>query len=397
MKQTTSPPPGLHAERSPTDAAPPACDAREEALLAPYAMSSAASLGRVHAEPGHAYRNPFQRDRDRIVHSSAFRRLAHKTQVFIGDMGDYHRTRLTHTLEVASIARTIGRTLRLNEDLIEPLALAHDLGHPPFGHAGEDILDECLGDEGGFNHNQQALRIVELLETRYPEFPGLNLTLELLSGQRARACKVSDPASGDDPRPAGVLLEVQAVDAADSIAYDAHDADDAVELGLLSLGELEKSELWRQAGDRARRRYAALDDADFRRATVHEIIDRLVGDLLAATSKRLQAYQFGSPQEAIECAETLVGPSDEVRQIKRELERLLFERVYRHPDVLAQRGRAGEALRGVFNQTLERAADLPEPFCLIARADSAARAVGDYLACMTDRCALETFAKMPIS
>src|SRR6187397_1198917 len=157
---------------------------REQMLLAPYAMHSADSAGRQHAESPHAYRGPYQRDRDRIIHSAAFRRLSHKTQVFTGDMGDYHRTRLTHTLEVSSIARTIARTLRLNEDLVEALALAHDLGHPPFGHSGEEVLDECLRDDGGFNHNKQALRIFELLETSYREFPGLNLTIEVLEGQR---------------------------------------------------------------------------------------------------------------------------------------------------------------------------------------------------------------------
>src|SRR5215212_7748830 len=163
--------------------------ARERVLLAPYAMHSADSAGRRHAEPGHSYRGPYQRDRDRIVHSSAFRRLSQKTQVFTGEMGDYHRTRLTHTLEVASIARTIARALRLNEDLVEALALAHDVGHPPFGHSGEDVLDDCLQKDGGFNHNDQALRIFELLESAYPDFPGLNLSREVLEGQRHRIDK----------------------------------------------------------------------------------------------------------------------------------------------------------------------------------------------------------------
>jgi dGTPase len=160
--------------------------ARERAILKPYAMSSELSAGREHPEPEHPYRGPFQRDRDRIVHSAAYRRLSSKTQVFTGELGDYHRTRLTHTLEVASVARTIGRALSLNEDLIEALALVHDLGHPPFGHAGEDTLDECLAGDGGFSHNAQALRIVRELETRYHEFPGLNLTREVLEGQGTR-------------------------------------------------------------------------------------------------------------------------------------------------------------------------------------------------------------------
>src|ERR1700748_3066436 len=164
---------------------------RERVLLAPYAMHSADSAGRRYPEAKHSYRGPYQRDRDRIIHSAAFRRLSHKTQVFTGDMGDYHRTRLTHTLEVSSIARTIARALRLNEDLVETLALAHDVGHPPFGHSGEDVLDECLRNEGGFNHNAQGLRVCELLETSYREYPGLNLSLEVLDGQRERSEKRS--------------------------------------------------------------------------------------------------------------------------------------------------------------------------------------------------------------
>src|SRR4051812_46054655 len=207
---------------------------REAAIFAPHAMHSADSAGRRYPEADHPYRGPYQRDRDRILHSAAFRRLSQKMQVFTGEMGDYHRTRLTHTLEVASIARTIARVLRLNEDLVEALALVHDLGHPPFGHSGEDVLNECLRNDGGFNHNAQGLRVCELLETSYREFPGLNLTQEVLDGQRQRSEKdPSNNANGSLREPAfSPLLEVQVVDAADSIAYDAHDADDALELGL---------------------------------------------------------------------------------------------------------------------------------------------------------------------
>ena len=192
---------------------------REQLLLAPWAMHGVDTAGRVHPEPPHQFRSPYQRDRDRIVHSAAFRRLAHKTQVFTGYHGDYHRSRLTHTLEVTSIARTLARALALNEDLVETLALAHDIGHPPLGHAGEDTLAELLRDDGGFNHNAQALRIMEVLESRYPEFPGLNLSREVLDAQATRK------KDGTAPAP---LLEAQVVDAADSIAYDTHDADDIV-------------------------------------------------------------------------------------------------------------------------------------------------------------------------
>src|SRR5438093_8816462 len=229
---------------------------RERSLLARYAMHSVDSRGRKHAEIEHPYRGAFQRDRDRIVHSSAFRRLSGKMQVFTCDMGDYHRTRLTHTHEVASIARTIGRALRLNEDLVEALALFHDIGHPPFGHAGEDALDACLAAHGGFSHNEFALTIAEDLEARYPAFPGLNLTYEVLEGQATRADKEASYAmTGRAP-----LLEVQVVEAADSATYDAHDTDDAVKLRLVTLDELAKCALAREALQAVRSRYASLRD-----------------------------------------------------------------------------------------------------------------------------------------
>src|SRR5687768_16592301 len=249
---------------------------REAALLAPYAMHSGDSRGRVHPEAEHPYRGPYQRDRDRLVHSSAFRRLSGKMQVFTGEMGDYHRTRLTHTHEVASIARTIGRALSLNEDLIEALALFHDIGHPPFGHAGEDALDECLAGEGGFSHNQFAITLAEELESRYPAFAGLNLTREVLDGQATRADKdAAYAASGLAP-----LLEVQIVEAADSVTYDAHDTDDAVKLQLVTLDELAAISLVRDAVTRVRGRFADLRDDLLRKAVVHELIDRQVTDVL---------------------------------------------------------------------------------------------------------------------
>jgi dGTPase len=361
---------------------PPAL-AEAEAHLAPYAMRSRDTAGRVHAEPTHSYRSPYQRDRDRIVHSSAFRRLAHKTQVFTGTMGDYHRSRLTHTLEVASIARTVGRTLGLNEDLIEALALAHDIGHPPFGHAGEDVLDKCLAEHGGFNHNRQALRIFELLETRYPDFPGLNLSREILAGQQSRSDKLRPADAG------GRLLEVQTVDAADSIAYNAHDADDAVELGMIDVGELDAVSLWQTAAASARRRYAALDPHQFRRAAVHELLDLLVGDLITASHARLQQLAPSNPLLAAFQPTALVASSSELNEQKMELQRFLFERVYRHPIVLDQRARAGAALREMFAFLVADPAQLPRRFAAIIEIDGLQRAVGDCLACMTDHAALE--------
>ena len=360
-------------------------DDLESLCLAPYAMRSADSAGRMYTESFHPYRGPFQRDRDRIVHSSAYRRLAHKTQVFTGQRGDYHRTRLTHTLEVASIARTVARTLRLNEDLVEALSLIHDIGHPPFGHAGEEVLDACLTDCGGFDHNAHATRIVTVLEYRYPEFPGLNLTQEVLSGQTARF-KSERVASPTTRYP---LLEVQVVDAADSVAYDSHDADDALELGLLRLEELLEVPLWREAARRVEQRYRRLDDTQFRRAVIHQIIDTLVSDLIQQTSKKLANAEIDDPEEATTYSERLVAPSPEISQQKAELEAFLFDRVYRHPTILAERKVAGAALREMFERYTEQPGQLPLQYQRISETDGIQRAVGDYLAAMTDRHALD--------
>ncbi|TWT88762.1 Deoxyguanosinetriphosphate triphosphohydrolase [Pseudobythopirellula maris] len=372
---------------------------RESLILAPYAMRGADSVGREHAEPGHPYRSPYQRDRDRITHSSAFRRLSHKTQVFTGELGDYHRSRLTHTLEVASVARTLARALRLNEDLVEALALAHDIGHPPFGHAGEGFLDERLADDGGFNHNRQALRIVCLLETRYPRFPGLNLSREVLDGQRRRGDKPARTESRLAPEPfpqtqaqrESPLLEVQIVDAADSIAYDSHDADDALELGLLELGELESVTLWSEAVERVRRRFAALSDAELRRAVIHELIDYQVSDLLTTTQQAIESHSADSIG-AVRRAPPLAAPSPEVAEKKLVLESLLFRRVYRHPLVLESRAEAMTVLGERFDRAMEDPDRLPATYQRVARDEGTPRAVADYLSSLTDRAALSAEA-----
>ena len=355
---------------------------REALTLAPYAMHSIASAGRVHDEADHPYRGPFQRDRDRIVHSAAYRRLSHKTQVFTDAMGDYHRTRLTHTLEVASIARTIARALGLNEDLVEALALAHDIGHPPFGHAGEDILNECLASVGGFNHNAQALRIFERLESRYGAFPGLNLCRETLEGQRSRI---------DKAEAAHRLLEVQVVDAADSVAYDTHDADDALESGLIEFDELLNVPLWTTALQRIRDRHrdapstqSVAERLQLRRALLHELIDWQVGDLVATTRSRLIASQVNSAAEA-RSAGPLVEPSEPLASLKSELETYLFDQVYRHPRVVAERSVAQQRLQRMYQHYCKTLNALPEKFRLVAEQEGPQRAVADYLAGMTDR------------
>jgi dGTPase len=343
-------------------------------------MHSADSRGRVYPEPEHPYRGPFQRDRDRLIHSSAFRRLSGKMQVFTGEMGDYHRTRLTHTHEVASIARTIGRALRLNEDLIEALALFHDIGHPPYGHSGEDALDECLREHGGFSHNRYALTIAEELESRYPAFPGLNLTREVLDGQATRADKRTRYGAGG----LAPLLEVQVVEAADSMTYDAHDTDDAVKLGLVTLAELAEHGLVREAMTAIRQQYANLADDPLRKAVVHQLIDRQVGDVLSHANQSLAAAGSVTAEEARRLP-VRIGPGEELAEQKRELERFLYDSVYRHPHLIAVRAQAQERLKAMYAGYLARPELMPVRFQERAQTVGLPRAVGDYLAGMTDR------------
>lgn len=357
----------------------------ERLTLAPYAMHSALSAGRRYPEPLHPYRGPFQRDRDRIVHSAAYRRLSAKMQVFTGELGDYHRTRLTHSHEVASIARTLGRALRLNEDLVEALALAHDLGHPPFGHAGEDVLDECMASVGGFSHNRHALRIVEELEQRYPEFPGLNLSREVLEGQQDRVAKHAGP-----PSP---LLEVQVVEAADSVAYDTHDADDALHLKLLHLDELLQVSLWREAAQRVCQRYQALERDELKRAVLHELINWQVSDFLANASRTLAEPHFASVA-AVRESKLVIEASPELAEQKRELERFLHERVYRHPTILPMRRLAQDQLRTMFAGYVAKPDLLPAGFRSRVATSGLERTVGDYLAGMTDRYAQQEYRKL---
>lgn len=351
---------------------------REHLLLASYAMHSRDTAGRLHAEAEHDYRGPFARDRDRVLHSSAFRRLSGKMQVFTGDMGEYHRTRLTHTFEVASVARTISRALRLNEDLTETLALLHDIGHPPYGHCGEDVLAEAMRTHGGFSHNQFALAIVTQLEQRYTGFAGLNLSREVLSGQDTRAHK-AEAAVGLAP-----LLEVQVVDLADSIAYDAHDVDDALQIGLIDHEELQRLALIRRASALVQARFGTLPPSRRRQALVHELVDLQVGDLLASASERLQSLDGRSADE-IRAGGVRLTHSAELAPERAELEAFLFEAVYRHPRLMTVRQLASDRLRELFDALVRSPDRLPLRFRTRAAELGVHRAVSDYLAGMTDR------------
>jgi len=358
---------------------------RERLLLAPYAMHSVDSRGRLCAEPEHPYRGPFQRDRDRILHSSAFRRLSGKMQVFTGEMGDYHRTRLTHTQEVATIARTIGRTLRLNEDLIEALALMHDLGHPPYGHAGEDALDECGVNCGGFSHNAFGLTIVQEMEFRFTQRSGLNLTYEVLEGQTARIDKNSP-----GPRP---LLEVQLVDAADSVTYDAHDTDDALKLGLVSLAEMRGLGLISECLQFVTNHYAGLDEELLRQAVVHRLIERQVTSLVENCAAELEKLNFGSVNEAV-VSDFLIEPDAELREMKGELETFLHENVYRHPDLVVIRGTAQSRLKKMFHKYCRDPAWLPVKYQKRAEKIGIERMAIEYIAGMTDHFCEQTYRRM---
>jgi len=344
---------------------------RDPFPLALYAFPTAETAGRRYPEPPHPYRGAFQRDRDRIIHCAAFRRLSEKMQVFTAEFGNYHRTRLTHTMEVAGVARTIGRALQLNEDLIEAAALLHDIGHSPFGHAGEAVLDRLLHDCGGFEHNAQALRIVEKLERRYSGFPGLNLSKEILEGQAYKVSKTVVP-----------LLEIQAVDIADSIAYDTHDVDDAMELGLLTTEQLMRTSLWKRSANRVRQQWTNLNDAEFRRAVVHDLIETQVSDVLQATTQRLESVTTRATN-ALRIP--LIAPSPEIAEQKREMEQFLMEHVYRHPNVMIHRRRVATWIETIFDHYVSQPECLPERYGTVIQQEGARRAAADYVADQTDR------------
>ncbi len=359
-------------------------DQREETLLAPFAMRSVNSRGRERNEPEHPYRGPFQRDRDRILHSSAYRRLSGKMQVFTGEMGDYHRTRLTHTHEVATIARTIGRALGLNEDLIEALALMHDIGHPPYGHAGEDALHECIEDEGGFSHNQFGLTIVREIEIRFHEFPGLNLTYESLMGQ---LCRVDKDLKGQKP-----LLEVQLVDAADSSTYDAHDTDDAIKLGLVSIDEMRHLSLVSESLDYVKKNYTSLNEDLLRKALVHRLIERQVTSLLSHCASELKRYDFQSVEEALD-SDFVIGHPSGVGEQKKELEKYLYEKVYRHDSLIKVRQQAQSRVKEMFLAYCENPDLFPQKYRPRAERVGVKRMAVEYIAGMTDHFFEETYLK----
>jgi dGTPase len=370
-----------------------AYEAEEAERLAPYAAKSAQSKGRVFAESPHAYRTAFQRDRDRVVHSLAFRRLEYKTQVFVYHEVDHLRNRLTHTLEAAQITRTIARALRLNEELAEAVVLAHDLGHTPFGHAGERVLADLMKGHGDFDHNRQSLRIVDLLEERYPSFRGLNLTSEtregILKHGAAWAHPLPLPELGAQPS-----LEAQVADLADEIAYTNHDLDDGLRSGLLSFEALAPLPLWGEAWRETRDRHKEASDRVVRAQTIVALIDRLVTDLLEATAERVAAAAPADVDTLRTLPERLAGFRPETAEALAELEAYLYEHFYLHPRVVERSDQAVHVIGDLFRWYREAPELLPGRVQGLFDVDGEERAIADYVAGMTDRFALNEHRRL---
>lgn len=367
---------------------------REARFLAPYGFKSRESRGRAMPEDEHPYRTAFQRDRDRILHTTAFRRLEYKTQVFVIYEGDYYRTRLTHTLEVAQIGRTLARALGANEDLLEAICLAHDLGHPPFGHAGEATLNALMAGHGGFDHNRHSLRIVDFLEQRFPEFRGLNLTWEVREGivKHETEYDVAD-AAGFEPEKRGTL-EAQLANPADEIAYNAHDLDDGLRSGLIAPRDLEGITWWERLKESI-----GWPGGQFTELIRHRLIRRFIGllvtDLVTETHRRLGMWRPNSPEDVRNLPENIVAFSPEVQRMNQELKRFLLERLYRHPRVIRMQKKAERVVTELFEAYVAEPAQLPlEVQARLEEGEDLYRVVCDYIAGMTDRFALQEYAKM---
>ncbi|HKI14482.1 MAG TPA: deoxyguanosinetriphosphate triphosphohydrolase [Roseiarcus sp.] len=387
-----------------------------QAARAPYAANAARAPGRLVAEPPSATRTEFQRDRDRIVHSTAFRRLAHKTQVFVYHDGDHFRTRLTHTIEVAQIARALARALKLDDDLAEAVALGHDLGHPPFGHTGEDALDACMAEEGGFDHNSHGLRIVTELERRYAAFDGLNLTQPTLAGLVKHNGPLLDasgtPAERYRPRgvPASIIrydrlqrldlslhasLEAQAAAIADDIAYDAHDIDDGLRAGLFPLAALRAAVPFVEGllGEIDELR-PGLEEPRVIHELTRRVITRFIEDAMRESRRRIAESGVDSPEAVAAAGRSLVGHSEAIEAADRDVKAFLFAHMYRHPDVRRVRDRADAIVRRLFKAYLTNPSAMPPDWAAKAHQGERARAVADYIAGMTDRFAIAEHARI---
>ena len=365
----------------------------EQKKLAPFASKAKESRGREYPEKEHPYRTAFQRDRDRIIHSTAFRRLEYKTQVFVNHEGDYSRTRLTHSLEASQIARAIARVLRLNSDLVETVALAHDLGHTPFGHAGEDELQELMKDHGGFNHNLQSLRIVDYLEERYPNFRGLNLTYESRTGlfKHPELLKEAKSLRGVDffKSPS---LEAQVVDLSDEIAYDNHDLDDGLASGLITEAQLDKLALWREIKKKGN--LHLIDNPEVRRVQViRGLINAEVTDLIRQSHANFKKSRIRNARQALGMDRFLVSFSSELFKKREDLREFLRTKLYHHYRVVRMSDKARRFIRALFQAYLSRPEQLPPGSQRRLKSEGAPRVICDYIAGMTDRYAQDEYKK----
>jgi dGTPase len=365
-------------------------------LLAGYAMRSDSSRGRAFPEPPSRYRSAFQRDRDRIVHSTAFRRLEYKTQVFVNHEGDHYRTRLTHTLEVAQISRSIARALRLNEDLVEAISLSHDLGHPPFGHAGEEALNELMREWGGFNHNRQSLRVVDCLEKRYPEFEGLNLSWEIRESIVKHGDHALSSLSADFEPRWQPLLEAQLADIADSLAYSNHDVDDGLRSQFIALEDLRGVELWRRAEKSVLGSHPSpsMDPKTLIARTVSCLIDMQVTDLIEASHRRLEQHEITRVERVRQHPSKLMGLSDEMAALKKEMDDFLMAKLYSHYRTLKMAEKAKRFIADIFSEYMRSPRQLPPAFQERIPADGKARAICDYMAGMTDRYCQDEYKRL---
>ncbi len=365
--------------------------------LADYAAKSEQSRGRAHEEPYKDTRLAYERDRDRIIHCAAFRRLEYKTQVFVNHEGDYYRTRLTHSLEVAQIARGIARSLRLNEDLVEALALSHDLGHTPFGHTGEEVLNRLMKDHGGFEHNRQSLRIVTLLEQRYPDFDGLNLSWETREGIIKHSSDYdgagSEALRDYEPRQRP-HLEAQLIDLADEIAYNNHDIDDGLKAGYIKLEDLCQVELWQQTWARVGEKFPGLDQRRQVLQTISYLISELIHDLVMTTSNNIEALNIQSPAEVRRQPQNLVSFSPQMQQLNRQLKKFLYQKLYRHYKVERMRVKAERFLTLLFENYASHPSLLPEKYQQRFAVYGTERVICDYIASMTDRYAQDEYKRL---
>ncbi len=355
---------------------------RENLWLAPFAVRSSESKGRQYREKEHEYRTVFQRDRDRIVYSTAFRRLEYKTQVFVNHEGDHYRTRLTHTLETTQIARTIGRALGFNEDLIEAIALAHDLGHGPFGHAGQWALQSLMKHHGGFEHNRQCLRIVEELEDSYAQFPGLNLTVEVREGLKKHEKK------------SFYSLEAQVVNLSDEIAYDSHDLDDGLRAGYLTEKDLEKLAVWKEISGYLKKKGYFVHDPTGKRAAIRLLINRQVNDLLEVSQKNLRKLKTEKPDAVRSRASEIIKFSPKMTLEKRELKKFLHSELYNHYRVVRMTDKGQRFIKELFQVYLAKPKQLSPNVRKRLDRDPLERVICDYIAGMTDRFALDEYKRL---